>query len=368
MNAPAIAERKSDILLPGFGSAYSFELLQRESKVFAASSMVPPAFRQWNLDRETGQLVENPEAVANSMIALNMAIRMGADPLMVMQNLYIVHGQPSWSTKFLIALFNACGRFTALRYALPEKKDACHCYCVEIATQEKLKGPTWTLDMARKEGLTQRKGNKWLTIPEIMLMNRAASSFIRLTAPELSMGLPTREEAEDYGVIDMGDIEPAPSALQTVRDILAKAPSGQSVTDASTSAPVPSVPMPPLPDEAEADPPPMHDPESAPPVSAPSSEGADMIEPKDLPLKDGELTPQDAQRKAKPARAKAETPRAAFNVDAFASRIAAISDVDMLTLIRDEIGAMPPSNDREDCFSLLDARTRELLSTDEGET
>lgn len=35
---------------------------------------------------------------------------------MVMQNLYIVKGVPSWSSKFLIALINMSGRFSALRY------------------------------------------------------------------------------------------------------------------------------------------------------------------------------------------------------------------------------------------------------------
>ena len=52
---------------------------------------------------------------ANVLIALNMAQRMGADPLMVMQNMYIVYGNPSWSTKFMVACFNSCGRFSYIK-------------------------------------------------------------------------------------------------------------------------------------------------------------------------------------------------------------------------------------------------------------
>ncbi|MGT2493081.1 hypothetical protein ACU4GD_27855 [Cupriavidus basilensis] len=52
---------------------------------------------------------ENPNALANSVVALNMAQRMGADPLMVMQNLYIVEGRPSWSSQWIIAAVNGCG-------------------------------------------------------------------------------------------------------------------------------------------------------------------------------------------------------------------------------------------------------------------
>ena len=108
--------------LPGFRSAAAFELLQREARMFMSSGMVPTAFQQWSADRD-GQLIENRQAVANCCIALNLAYRMDADPLMVMQNLYVVHGMPSWSAKFLIALFNTCGRFTTITYWFNETGD-----------------------------------------------------------------------------------------------------------------------------------------------------------------------------------------------------------------------------------------------------
>ena len=54
--------------------------------------------------------------MANCMIALEIASRIGASPLMVMQNLVIIYGKPSWSSKFLIATVNTCGRFNPLKF------------------------------------------------------------------------------------------------------------------------------------------------------------------------------------------------------------------------------------------------------------
>src|SRR4051794_26103473 len=85
----------------GFNDLQGFELAQRGAKLLASSDLVPKEYRG---------------NVPNCMIALNMSARVGADPLMVMQNLVIVHGRPTWSSQFLIATVNSCGRFSALRY------------------------------------------------------------------------------------------------------------------------------------------------------------------------------------------------------------------------------------------------------------
>ena len=172
----------------GFDSAAGFELLLRASKGFAQSDLVPAIYKG---------------NVGSCTIALEMAARMGASPLMVMQNLYIVHGSPSWSSKFLIACFNQCGRFSALRYEFDGPKGAptgCRAWAVEKSTGERLTGSTVTLAMAKEEGWSTKAGSKWKTMPEQMLMYRAAAFMIRSYAPEISMGLQTAEEA--YDVVD----------------------------------------------------------------------------------------------------------------------------------------------------------------------
>lgn len=175
----------------GFESAGSFELLQRGATLLAKSTLVPKEYQN---------------NIPNCTVALNMAARMGADPLMVMQNLYVVHGRPSWSAQFLIATFNQNGRFTAIRYEWVGERGTdswgCRAYSTEKATGEKLTGSTITIALAKAERWYQRDGSKWVTMPEQMLMYRSAAWFVRAYAPEIAMGLQTAEEIEDT-IIDV---------------------------------------------------------------------------------------------------------------------------------------------------------------------
>ena len=174
--------------VPGFSNKHSFELLMRGAKVLANSTLVP---KQYQGD------------MPNCIIALNMAGRMGADPLMVMQNLYIVHGNPSFSSQFLISAFNTSGRFSALRYQWIGKEGTdefgCRAWAIEKSTGEKLEGSAITIAMAKTEGWFGKNGSKWKTMPQQMLMYRAAAFFIRAYAPELTMGMHTMEEIQDIG-------------------------------------------------------------------------------------------------------------------------------------------------------------------------
>lgn len=183
-------------IVPGFSSRDSFNLLWSMSAMFAQTTLVPKHFRGNQ---------------GNCAIAINMANRMGADPLMVMQNMYIVYGNPAWSSKFLIATFNQCGRYSSIKYKMVGTKGSddygCYAYATELSTGEVIEGPTITIGIAKAEGWYQKDGSKWVTMPEQMLRYRAASWFIRTTAPELSMGLQTVEEAQDINERDITPIE-----------------------------------------------------------------------------------------------------------------------------------------------------------------
>ncbi len=193
MSQTTLADLQSDIQpLPMQNIAMSmetvagFESMQRIAKLFSKSSIAPKAY-QGN--------------VADCFIAVDMAMRMGANPLMVMQNLYIVHGSPAWSAQFLIATFNKSGRFSAIRYEFQgvEGKDdwGCRAVTTELATREKLVGPLITIGLAKKEGWHSKPGSKWQTMPEQMLRYRAAAWLVRAYAPEIAMGLHTADELED---------------------------------------------------------------------------------------------------------------------------------------------------------------------------
>lgn len=188
----------------------SFEATQRIAKMYATSSLIPASLKG-DPNKEFGTPEQKVQAAmqktyANCTIALNMAQRMNADPLMVMQNLYIVHGQPSFSSKFLIACINKCGRYAPLRYEFKGEQGTddygCRAYTYEtsdVKHKEPIYGTWVTMGMAKKEGWTTKNGSKWLTMPDQMLIYRAAAFFQRSNCPEISMGLSTSEELQDMG-------------------------------------------------------------------------------------------------------------------------------------------------------------------------
>lgn len=186
MKSPAPREASMPAVRVGFFDLQGFELLQRVAKAFASSTLVP---------------VQYQGNVANCMIALNLSERLHADALMVMQNLYIVHGNPGWSSKFLIASVNTCGRYESLRYEWrgeAGKPDyGCRAWTIERSTGEKLFGIWVDWKMVKAEGWDSKKGSKWLTMPDQMFVYRAAAFWQRAYAPEISMGLSTSEELQD---------------------------------------------------------------------------------------------------------------------------------------------------------------------------
>ena len=215
----------------------SFELSQRIAKMLSSSTLVPEQYRA-TIQKKAGKdeygnqqwrEEPNPNGLSNCVIALNMSNRMGADPLMVMQNLYLVNGRPSWSSQFIMAGINSSGRFSALRFEIEDlgEKDvectetvwenrkpkkisktvkihdfSCVAWAIERETGERLESSKITIEMAVKEGWYTKEGSKWQTMSEQMLRYRAASFFGRVYAPELLMGLRSAEEEQDR-IIDV---------------------------------------------------------------------------------------------------------------------------------------------------------------------
>ncbi len=173
-----------------------FVALQRVANMYCTSSLVPKQY-------------QGADNLGNAVIAVDMAIRLNMHPLMVMQNLYIVYNQPSWSSKFLIATFNQCGRFSSIQYEMTGEKGTdswgCIAWAKEKETGNLIKSAEVTIAIAKKEGWYGKSGSKWQTMPELMLQYRAASLLIRTHAPEISMGLSTQEEVFDMQKDDTGN-------------------------------------------------------------------------------------------------------------------------------------------------------------------
>src|SRR5215472_10183707 len=146
-----------------FGSISQFKDAQRMAMMLAHSSIVPETYR-------------GDEHIGDCVIALEIANRIGASVLAVMQNLKMIQGKPGWSAQFLISCLNATKRFSPIRYQMTGTRGKDNWGCIAWAidrTGETLKSPEVTIRMAKAEGWYDQEGSKWKTMPELMLCYRS---------------------------------------------------------------------------------------------------------------------------------------------------------------------------------------------------
>lgn len=249
-NGGAIVAQPQNQVGFNFFDPEQFNTMQRVCKLFAYSELVPDMYKvkydqiPANADENTinaikfkNQVAEH-KAVANCMIAIEIATRIGASPLMVMQNMTPIYGKPSWSSKFLIATVNTCGRFEPLQFRFTDKgmcgmvdytdyvwdnatrskkpvakqfdgKKIMNIECVAFTTKkgsnDVLESSPVSIELAIQEGWYTKNGSKWQTMTKQMLMYRAASFWTSAYAPELSMGMRTVEEQQDI-YVDYQDV------------------------------------------------------------------------------------------------------------------------------------------------------------------
>jgi hypothetical protein len=193
----------ADISNGVFSGIAAFEAAQRMAQALCTSTMVPSEYR--------GQ-----QGLSNSLIALEIAARMGLSPLVVMQNMTPIHGKPSWSSSFLIATVNASGRFTPLRFVFDDKDNPSSCFAVarDKATGEVLEGQLISIEMAKREGWWSRpdrygkETSKWQSMTGQMLRYRASAFWVKVYCPEISLGLMTQDEVADVQAVVVGSVEP----------------------------------------------------------------------------------------------------------------------------------------------------------------
>jgi hypothetical protein len=219
---------RSELVSGAFENSNSFSHAQRIAKMLCRSQLVPEQFR-------------GDENLPNTVMALDIALRLKLNPMLVMQQMYVVYGKPGWSAQFIVGVLNASKRFETIRF---ESRDLGNNQVGNVKFHDReviawttdrgvklpsgcstlskareagvlvLEGPAVTIEMAVRDGWYDRKGSKWQTMPSVMLNYRAATFFGRLYAPELLMGLPTVDELEDTA--------PAPMSRPIFREIAAE--------------------------------------------------------------------------------------------------------------------------------------------------
>lgn len=160
-----------------------FEHMQRVSKVFCASALIPD-----HLKKNNG---------ADAFLALQIARERNENPVTVMQNIYFVSGKAGWSASYMIARANKSGAFKGrINWRIEGKADGLKvtAFATLADTGEVVEADT-SMAMAVAEGWT--KNPKYKTMPDHMLKYRSATMLVRLYCPEVLIGMQTSDELED---------------------------------------------------------------------------------------------------------------------------------------------------------------------------
>ena len=226
----------------GLDTVNGFEALQRAAKLLASAAIVPDTYRG---------------KVADCAVALDISLRLGLSPILVMQNLYVVKGKVSWSGQFCIAVINHAGLFSPLDFewkgTAGQRDRACRAVATRLADKKRLEGAWIDWAMIDAEGWASKDGSKWKSMPEQMFVYRAASFWMRRWFPEGLLGLPTDDEVIDITppakVVEIAP--PAQAAPVTVEVVAQPAPVSVPVggalepgVDPVAMAPAPAAPPP----------------------------------------------------------------------------------------------------------------------------
>lgn len=216
-----------------FEDIKSFEDAHAMASSLSKSSIIPKTYQG------------NPE---NCFIAIEMAKRVGVNPIAVMQNLDIIYDRPGWKSSFVVASINSSPKFaTDLRWRFREIGEKSIVWkgneknptktikimdleCIAYSKDdsgEMIEGPPATIEMAIVEGWYTRAGSKWPTMTRLMLQYRSAAFFGRLYVPDILMGMHSIEEVSDIAQIEEADAtvlssEPLPTAqgVNKLNDLL----------------------------------------------------------------------------------------------------------------------------------------------------
>ena len=208
-----------------------FEMMDKAYKfatIMAKSDIIPEHYRG------------KPE---NVFIAVQTAYRMNLDPMLVMQNTFTISGKLGMNSTFAISLANSSGLFIGgIRYKVKtldeniegevtfynngtKDKKKVQFSNIQVTAYTNLKSNgeeiSYTIGMkeAIAEGWTTKAGNKYQSLPTLMLSYRAATLLIRTHAPEVMNGMHVVEEIEDVQA-SVRDVTPKAQTLSAKLDEL----------------------------------------------------------------------------------------------------------------------------------------------------
>ena len=193
----ALVQQKPKEVGSVFASEKGYANALEAAKTLASSELVPQAYRS---------------KPANCLIAIDISRQVKSSPLIVMQNLHIIKGKPSWSSTYIAGAIKS--RYKNTRVIMDGEGDNRGCRVVAYDDKGEViaEGARVSIAMAKAEGWFSKKdkygkeSSKWQTMPELMLQYRANAFFGRVHCPDVLIGLHSEHEAQDVEIEEITEI------------------------------------------------------------------------------------------------------------------------------------------------------------------
>ena len=198
-----IEEMRIDIEMRALRSPQeqAFELEQRLATALAKSPFLPD-----NVGKDMGG------RIAAGIGILRYAAMLGADPFVVAQNIYVVHGRIGFSSAFLIAVVNArAGLQRAIDWTVTGAGETLSVTCSAVDAHGTERVVTMEMAQVKVWGWAA-KSDPWKADPALMLRYRTAAKLIRLYLGGAVMGLTTTVEELRDVTPEAAQVSGAPAA------------------------------------------------------------------------------------------------------------------------------------------------------------
>jgi hypothetical protein len=168
-----------------------FELMQRQAKLYAASTMAPDHYRG---------------NVSNCFFAFEYAKALNISPVLFMQKSYALKGKIGIEAQLAVSLVNRSGKIKdRIMYEFSGSGDDRKCRAYAVTESGVTCDAECSVQLAKNMGWFQRSDH-WKHNTDQMLAYRAASLMTRRHFPEIIGGLYTVDELRDMEAIEVRPI------------------------------------------------------------------------------------------------------------------------------------------------------------------
>lgn len=185
----------------------NWERYYKMAEMLATSDIVPACYRN---------------KPSNIFIAIQTAQNLKLDVMTIMQNTYIIQGKLGITSNFAISLANKSGYLKdSIQYKVSGAADD-----MEVTAYATLKDGmpiemTVTMAQAIAERWATKDGSKYKTLPQLMLMYRAAMFLIRTHLPQVLLCSHSVEELKDVESNELKNVSDNPikkSKIASLKD------------------------------------------------------------------------------------------------------------------------------------------------------